>query len=59
MRLSRGDDGSVEAELTGPQGSGILTSMARADGLAVIPEGISEIAQGDLVEVILLSTFVE
>jgi molybdopterin molybdotransferase len=58
VRLSRAGDGSIEAELTGPQGSGILTSMALADGLAVIPEGISEIAKGDLVEVIVLGAFV-
>ena len=58
VRLTLANDGTVEAELTGPQGSGILTSMALADGLAVIPEGTSEVPKGDLVEVILLSTFV-
>jgi molybdopterin molybdotransferase len=49
----RADDAPV-ARLTGPQGSGILTSMVRADGLAVIPRGTAEIAAGDPVEVILL-----
>ena len=43
------------ARLTGPQGSGILTSMVRADGLAVIPDGTAEIAQGAPLDVILLA----
>lgn len=41
-------------ELTGPQGSGILTSMSEADGLLIVPEGVSEVAAGELVEVIPL-----
>jgi len=35
-----------EARLTGPQGSGILTSMVRANALLVIPEGQHQTAQG-------------
>ena len=31
-------DGTVTARLTGPQGSGILTSMSRANALLVVPE---------------------
>ena len=31
-------DGDYHARLTGEQGSGILTSMARANGLAVMPK---------------------
>ncbi len=31
-------DGVLTARLTGPQGSGILTSMARANALLVVPE---------------------
>jgi len=42
------------ARLTGPQGSGILTSMIQAHGLAVIPDGTSEIAEGAPVDVLLL-----
>lgn len=33
------DDGSLQARLTGPQGSGILTSMVAANALLIIPEG--------------------
>jgi molybdopterin molybdotransferase len=43
------------ARLTGDQGSGILRSMAAADGLAVVP-GDTTLAPGDPVEVILLRT---
>jgi molybdopterin molybdotransferase len=35
-----------EARLTGPQGSGILTSMAQANALLVIPEGQHETPAG-------------
>jgi len=38
VTLAADAGGEVTAALTGPQGSGILTSMAAADGLMVIPE---------------------
>ncbi len=43
------DDGRVNATLTGPQGSGMLTSMARADGLIVIPAGSGVVSAGNIV----------
>jgi molybdopterin molybdotransferase len=46
-------DGKYFARLTGPQGSGILTSMARANGLAVIPESTKEVKSGGKVEVMM------
>ncbi len=46
--------GVPEVELTGPQGSGILTSMSAADGLLVVPEGVAEVAAGERVSVIPL-----
>ena len=46
--------GRYHASVTGPQGSGILTSMARANGLAVIPENSKGIKAGDMVEVQML-----
>jgi len=46
--------GQYYASLTGPQGSGILTSMAKADGLAVIPESSKGARAGDMVEVQML-----
>ena len=36
--ITPGSDGRMHARLTGPQGSGILTSMARANALVVVPE---------------------
>lgn len=47
-------DGQYYATLTGPQGSGILTSMAQANGLAVIPESSKGVKPGDVVEVQML-----
>jgi molybdopterin molybdotransferase len=46
-------DGGYGARLTGDQGSGILTSMVRADGLAVVPPDTT-IAPGEPVDVIAL-----
>jgi molybdopterin molybdotransferase len=42
------------ARLTGPQGSGILTSMARANGLLIVPEDKPGVKVGDVVEVMML-----
>jgi len=42
------------ARLTGPQGSGVLTSMALANGLAIIPEDREGVAAGDTVQVMML-----
>jgi molybdopterin molybdotransferase len=42
--LSSSDDGRVHARLTGPQGSGLLTSMSRADALLVVP--LEQFGQG-------------
>jgi molybdopterin-guanine dinucleotide biosynthesis protein B len=47
-------DGQYRASLTGPQGSGILTSMAKANGLAVIPENSKGVKSGEMVEVQML-----
>ncbi|HEU5170348.1 MAG TPA: gephyrin-like molybdotransferase Glp [Gemmatimonadales bacterium] len=51
--VSRGPDGA-EARLTGPQGSGILTSMVLANALLVIPEGQFETPAGREVQAIVL-----
>jgi molybdopterin molybdotransferase len=42
------------ARLTGPQGSGILSSMSGADGLIVVPENVVKVKEGDQVEVQML-----
>ena len=47
-------NGSFYATPTGPQGSNILTSMARANGLAICPEDLPRKDKGDVVEVKML-----
>jgi molybdopterin molybdotransferase len=47
-------DGRYYARLTGPQGSGILTSMSRANGLVIIPEDKKEVNEGEVVQAIML-----
>jgi len=48
------EDGSFEARLTGPQGSGILTSMVAANALLIVPEGQPETAAGAEARALLL-----
>ncbi len=49
---TRGDQ--YFARLTGPQGSGILTSMSLANGLVIVPEDRAEIKAGEVAKVIML-----
>jgi molybdopterin molybdotransferase len=49
-----GADGALTARLTGPQGSGILTSMARANALLIVPEDRSTVPAGDILTALLL-----
>ncbi len=42
------------AEITGPQGSGILTSMAQANGLVIVPEDAIVAEDGERVRVMML-----
>jgi molybdopterin molybdotransferase len=48
------DDGALAARLTGPQGSGILTSMVRANALLIVPEDRQNVAAGETLSAILL-----
>ena len=43
-----------EARLTGPQGSGILTSMARANALLIVPADLAVVPAGTELDAILL-----
>ena len=52
--LQQGDDGRWHARLTGPQGSGMLTSMAIANGYAVCPEDAERIHAGEECDVIMV-----
>ncbi|MBA7604489.1 Molybdopterin molybdenumtransferase [subsurface metagenome] len=46
--------GRYFARLTGPQGSGVLTSMALANGLVIVPEDKPGVKKGDSVQVMML-----
>jgi molybdopterin molybdotransferase len=50
-----GDDGQLLARLTGAQGSGILTSMSKAEALLIIPEDRSRVEAGETVHAFLLT----
>ncbi len=47
-------NGTYYASPTGPQGSNILTSMARANGLAICPEDLPGKEAGERVQIIML-----
>ena len=47
-------DGVYHASLTGPQGSGILTSMALANALAIVPEDVEAVEPGEEVDCLVL-----
>ena len=51
--VERAADGRWHARLTGPQGSGVLTSMAYANGYAVCPAERERVAAGEEVEVLM------
>ncbi len=53
VKLTR-DDGWLIAKTTGPQSSGVLSSMVLADGLLIIPEGVTAVEAGEQLPVRLL-----
>ena len=48
------ENGRIVARTTGEQGSGILTSLSRANGLLVIPENVGTVPPGETVDVQML-----
>jgi molybdopterin molybdotransferase len=55
VRLDRTGPGLPRAHLTGPQGSGILTSVSSADGLLVMPLETAEVPAGARATILALS----
>ena len=49
-----GDPARPTVRLTGPQTSGLVRGQGLAQGLAVVPEGVEELPEGESVRVILL-----
>ena len=54
VRLLPASGGGWTAVLSGHQSSALVAPTGRADGLAVIPEGVQRIAEGQEVDVLLL-----
>jgi len=54
---STGDDGRLQVRLTGKQGSGILTSMSRANCFVVLPEEQGAVSVGDTVQVEFIDSY--
>lgn len=52
------EDGQLTVKTTGPQGSGILTSMVKANGLIDVAEEIEKVNPGDTVKVQVLSRII-
>ncbi len=51
--VSTAPDGSLQVKTTGAQGSGVLRSMAEANGLIVLRHAQGDVAVGDEVEVLM------
>lgn len=51
--VSTDADGSLQVKTTGNQGSGVLSSMAQANGLIVLHHGQGNVAAGDEVDVMM------
>ena len=51
--VSTAPDGTLQVKTTGNQGSGVLSSMAQANGLIVLHHDQSNVALGDVVDVLM------
>ena len=52
--IVRKDGDRLYAKTTGPQGSGILTSMSQANALVIVPEDVAAVKEGDSLQAIML-----
>ncbi|MEO7547734.1 MAG: molybdopterin-binding protein, partial [Ramlibacter sp.] len=51
--VSTAADGSLQVRITGNQGSGVLSSMAQANGLIVLHHAQGNVAAGDAIDVLM------
>jgi molybdopterin molybdotransferase len=51
--IVRRENGLLYAKTTGPQGSGILTSMSMANALVIVPEDVAAVKAGDKLKAIM------
>ena len=54
VRLDPETSGMCGARFSASQGSGVIRSMASADGLALVPEGTEALEEGDPIQVFLI-----
>jgi molybdopterin molybdotransferase len=52
--IVRQEGDRLYARTTGPQGSGILTSMSLANALVIVPESVAAVKKGDTVKAMML-----
>jgi molybdopterin molybdotransferase len=52
--IVRQEGDRLYAKTTGPQGSGILTSMSLANALVIVPESVAAVKKGDTVKAMML-----
>ena len=52
--VTRNEDGTLVARLTGLQSSGALTSMAKANALLIVPETSLKVAKGSQLKALML-----
>jgi len=57
--VTRRDDGTLTARLTGQQSSGALTSMAKANALLIVPETSPQVAAGAQLKALMLDQSLE
>jgi len=58
-RVTRKEDGALTARLTGLQSSGVLTSMAKANALLIVPETSQIVAKGAQLKALVLDQSLE
>ena len=57
--VTRKEDGTLAARLTGLQSSGALTSMAKANALLIVPESAPTVAKGTQLKALMLNHSLE
>jgi molybdopterin molybdotransferase len=57
--VTRHEDGTLTARLTGHQSSGALTSMAKANALLIVPENNQQVAKGAQLKALMLDHTIE
>jgi molybdopterin molybdotransferase len=57
--VTKKDDGTLVARLTGLQSSGALTSMAKANALLIVPETSTKVAKGAQLQALMLDQSLE